>query len=154
MKKTIIAASAATAILFAGCGTERAAEPEPTAPTTTEKVTTTTERPTTTKKPTTTVAPFDVPVPEDFLVIVHETSRKCFGSAGCNVDFFLEIGWTKNFDPMKSYIVKFDIVGSEYPFTDSFEVQGDTYTLQDEFFASTEGDFPLTVSIVEILEGR
>jgi hypothetical protein len=36
------------------------------------------------------------------VIDVVETEGQCFGSAGCNVTFDIDVGWAQTFDPEKT----------------------------------------------------
>ena len=92
-------------------------------------------RPTGTTMPTTTTTlPDYMPVPADYKINVITTSKECFGTAGCNVEFTISVGYVGNTEPgssTRTYTVIYDILGGEDPQTNSFDARGNTLTFDD-----------------------
>lgn len=87
---------------------------------------------------TTTTAPYDDPRPEDFTIEVIVLSESCFGSAGCNVTYEIEVGWLLHLDPSMTYQLTYEVTGSEYgTSTDTVEITGEEYVPPFEAMTST-----------------
>lgn len=90
--------------------------------------------------PTVTVPPArTVPVAKDFKLTVKTLSKKCFGSAGCNVTFRVLVAYSgPTLDPSTSYEVTYEVRGGEDGASvNTLTVEGDQSTVQDEEFVST-----------------
>lgn len=81
----------------------------------------------------TTEAPsYDVPKRGHFDLTVKTTSKKCFGSAGCNLGYKIKAGWSGTYDPAVKYDITFELVGSEDgAIIGTFSVEGDMYSGYD-----------------------
>lgn len=89
---------------------------------------------------TTTMAGFDDPQPDDFTINVIVLSENCFGTAGCNVTYDIEVGWSVYLDPSATYQLTYEVTGSDYgTSTETVEITGDEYTPPFEGFTSTSG---------------
>lgn len=95
-----------------------------------------------------------VPVPADFTLTVNELSRKCFGSAGCNVSFSIELEnvGAHEFDPSKSYRIVYTVNGTEDPYTNNLTITGDRYSYDSEEFAQVKNkSTKLTATVTSIV---
>ncbi|MFC0506666.1 hypothetical protein [Micromonospora costi] len=132
----------------------RAASPAtPTAPVATAAPTTAVAAPTTTEP-----APLPVyatPTKNDFKLKVKILRKQCFGSAGCNVTYRIDVTYTGDgdLDPSKTYEVTYQVKGAEDPIINTFEVTGDSASVQEEEMASTKrsGD-KLTAAVTDVTE--
>jgi len=128
---------------------EKASSPEAKtakAPEVDEPTTTTTKRVT-----TTTAAPY-TPVPEDFVIGIVETSRACFGSAGCNVEYRIDV--TYNGGPIDDdYTVVYELSGGESVKTDNFTISSTGKYEYKQGFVSTPSDQPLSAVATKVLPG-
>jgi hypothetical protein len=105
--------------------------------------------PATTEPPTPT---YDAPTKSDFKLKVKILRKQCFGSAGCNVTYRIDVTYTgTGLDPSKTYEVTYQIKGAEDPIINTFEVTGDSASVQEEEMASTRrsGD-RLTAVVTEV----
>src|SRR5699024_4996654 len=95
------------------------AEPASAKVTTTEPATTTTEATTTTRPPY-------EPKPDDFEIEIVETSRKCFGTAGCSIEFEIDVDYVgdRMFEASSRYQVVYEIEGGDDLQIENFEVDG------------------------------
>lgn len=94
------------------------------------------------------------PVPADFAITVNELSRKCFGSAGCNVTFSigLENVGAHEFDPAKSYKLVYTVNGTEDPYSNNVTITGDRYTYESEEFVQVKDKATkLTATVTSIV---
>jgi hypothetical protein len=128
-------------------------EPTAEAPETTEP---TIEAPETTEPPAPT---YRTPKPSDFRLTVKNTSKHCFGSAGCNIRYRVKVALKNgvSFDPDMTYDVTFDVLGGEDgPVTGTFSLEeGDTYSGYDleGFLSTSSSGRKLTAKVTDIEEG-
>ncbi|RZU75494.1 hypothetical protein EV384_4038 [Micromonospora kangleipakensis] len=125
------------------------ATPSSAAPTTAAP---TTAAPTTAAAPT--VAAYDTPTKKDFKLAVKILRKKCFGSAGCNLTYRIDVTYTgSGLDPSKTYEVTYEVRGGEDPMVNTFEVTGDTASVQQEEDGGTKrsGD-KLTAVVTDVAE--
>lgn len=97
---------------------------------------------------------YSAPSPSDFSLTLTELERKCFGSAGCNVTFTLNLKQVTaaKFDPTKTYKLLYTINGTEDVHTNYMTLTGSQYTHDDEEFAQVKGQkTQLTVTITSIV---
>jgi hypothetical protein len=100
---------------------------------------------------TTTTASY-TPVPADFQIGIVETSRSCFGTAGCSIDYRIDVTYI-GAQAMKTgaaYTVVYDVLGGESVKTDNFEITGSQYTA-GEGFISTPPNPILTATATKVL---
>jgi hypothetical protein len=80
------------------------------------------------------------PVPTDFDLAVKITRKKCFGSAGCNIDYQVELSYNglQPLDDLISYDLTYEVTGGEDgPAINTLTVPGDAYSFEDSESAST-----------------
>ncbi|SBT40647.1 hypothetical protein [Micromonospora auratinigra] len=97
---------------------------------------------------------YDAPTKSDFKLKVKILSKACFGSAGCNVTYRINVTYTgAGLDPSRTYEVTYQVKGAEDPIINTFEVTGDSASVQQEEMASTRrsGD-KLTAVVTEVSE--
>lgn len=114
-------------------------------PATAERSTTsTTRRPAT----TTTEAPY-LPVPADFTLAPVITRKQCFGSAGCNVSYTIDVTYNalKPLDPGATYAITYEVHGGESVAIDTIELDGDGTYMDREVMAGTPTE-AATLSVV------
>ena len=95
------------------------------------------------------------PTKSDFKLKVKILRKQCFGSAGCNVTYRIDVTYTgdNDLDPSKTYEVTYQVKGAEDPIINTFEVTGDTASLQDEEMASTKRSTDkLTAVVTDVSE--
>src|SRR3954469_16165574 len=79
------------------------------------------------------------PTPASFGVTVKVTKKTCFGSAGCNIVYHIDVITKTDLDPDQEYLVTYEVSGVEDgPQVNSFTIQGDKYSRDDEEIASTK----------------
>jgi hypothetical protein len=79
------------------------------------------------------------PTPKDFKLTVKTLSKECFGSAGCNITFRIEVGYGgPDLDPSTTWEVTYEIRGAEDPQINTLTVQGDQSSVDQEEIASTK----------------
>ncbi|MFF0657795.1 hypothetical protein [Micromonospora tulbaghiae] len=97
---------------------------------------------------------YDTPAKSDFTLKVKILRKQCFGSAGCNVTYRIDVTYTgSGLDPSKTYEVTYQVKGAEDPIINTFEVTGDSASVQEEEMASTKrsGD-KLTAAVTDVTE--
>lgn len=101
---------------------------------------TVTAQPNSTAEPVETEPTYRDPTEDDFELSVKTLEKECFGSAGCNVTFRIEVafaGDSSDLDPSKTYEVTYEIRGGEDPLINTLTVSGDEYQVDDNEFIST-----------------
>lgn len=90
-------------------------------------------------EPTTAGADYPDPDPEDFSLKVKVLKKQCFGSAGCNVTYRVEVGYDgPELDPDVTYELTYEVRGVEDgPAVNTLELTGDAYETDKEEHAST-----------------
>ncbi|MEU7781681.1 hypothetical protein [Micromonospora parva] len=151
----VIAGAAVLVLLlcFGGCGVllatrngEESPDQEKPAPTAASQSRAGTSTPTGAAAPSTppaTTAPpapvYDTPTKGDFKLKVKTLRKQCFGSAGCNITYRIDVTYTGDgLDPSSTYEVTYEVKGAEDPIINTFEVTGDSASVQEEETASTK----------------
>lgn len=107
---------------------------------------------TATTLPTTTAPPPHTPTPEDFQLEVIETSRSCFGSAGCNIKYKINPTYTgPTIDSSKSYTIIYEVTGAEDLKTDNFTMRGDKWSGSSEDFVSAPTGAVLAAKVTRVV---
>jgi len=83
------------------------------------------------------VESYDVPTVDDFEIEIAKLSEQCFGSAGCNVEFEIDVSWSVNLDPTTTYRVTYEINGGDDSYIETIDVFGNLYSGKLEGFMST-----------------
>jgi len=83
--------------------------------------------------------PAVAPVPADFALKVVTLSKQCFGEAGCNVTYRIEVAYNGlPVDADKEYTVTYAVTGVEGgPQVNNFKLRGDQVEYPSEEYAST-----------------
>jgi hypothetical protein len=91
-------------------------------------------------EPAATEPPANAPTPKDFTLTVKILSKQCFGSAGCNITFRVELSSNGvSPDPDKTYEVTYEVRGVEDgPQINTLTIEGGKYRADEEEFASTK----------------
>lgn len=96
------------------------------------------------------------PLPADFTLKLTELSRQCFGSAGCNVTFTVELTKTNTaavYDPAKSWRVTYTVTGTTDPYSNYLTVTGDQYSHNDtEMVQVKTAKAQLTATVNDVLQ--
>lgn len=79
------------------------------------------------------------PKPRDFELTVKTLSKQCFGSAGCNLTYRVEVGYDgPPLDPSNTYEVVYEVRGGEDgPQINTLTVEGDQSSVEREESIST-----------------
>jgi hypothetical protein len=162
-KQIIIAAVAGAVLFFTGVavGSAGSAGTDATNKTASGKPAASTA-PTTAPEPVveeTTPAPppestYGTPTKTDFKLTAKVLSKKCFGSAGCNLTYRIIISYTgPDLDPSKSYEVLYEVRGGEDgPATNTFTVTGGESSVDEKEFVSTKKtSSKLTAVVTDVL---
>ncbi|MFJ2085614.1 hypothetical protein ACIOBK_24030 [Micromonospora chokoriensis] len=107
--------------------------------------------------PATTAPPapvYDTPTKGDFKLQVKTLRKQCFGSAGCNITYRIDVTYTGGgLDPSSTYEVTYEVKGAEDPIINTFEVTGDSASVQQEETASTKrSSDKLTAVVTDVSE--
>lgn len=109
---------------------------------------------TTAAEPTTDApAPTVTPKASDFRLTAKITKKQCFGSAGCNVEFWVSMAYGgPDLDPDDTWIVTYEVSGVEDgPQINTIEVTGDTYSHDEtELASTTSSSKKLTVKVTDV----
>lgn len=95
------------------------------------------------------------PTAADFKLRVKTLDKECFGSAGCNVTFRVEVTYVPvlPLDPSKTYEVTYEITGGEEEMISTLEVTGDTASVpEDEFISTSSSKAQLKAKVTEVAE--
>ncbi len=101
------------------------------------------------------VTPAVVPKPAvtDFQIAVKVLEKRCFGSAGCNLTFRIDVGWTTPPAPDKTYEVVYQINGGEEPKINRFTTTGGMVTYaREERIGTKDSKAVLTAVVIEVNE--
>lgn len=133
----ILGVVAALLLAVAGCagGSQRAGSTDTATPVATQTTEATDAGETT---ETTTAPTYSVPKAKDFKVTIKVREKQCFGSAGCNVTYRVELAWNQSYDPAVTYDVTYEVRGGEDgPVVNTLTVTGDEYQRDSEELVST-----------------
>jgi len=98
----------------------------------------------------TTTATEALPTPQDWTLAVIELSRKCFGSAGCNVEYRIVPAY-KGPNLLKgSYMLLYELDGGDDTQTGNIEVRDGRYATEQGSVSTSGGT--LTAHVTQILE--
>jgi hypothetical protein len=95
------------------------------------------------------------PTPKDIKLRVKTLEKQCFGSAGCNVTYTIELSYDgPPLDPDTTYDVTYEVRGPEDgPAVNTLTLTGDEYQTEPEELASTRSSgTKLKARVVEIAE--
>lgn len=108
---------------------------------------------TTTRATTTTAGPY-APTPTDFAITPIVLSQSCFGSAGCNLSYRIEVKYQGAQIPSATvtYRVVYEVRGGDSPKIGSFTVRGTQLTYPSEERISTPPNPALTVVATGVLK--
>lgn len=97
------------------------------------------------------------PAVDDFTLEPKILSQECFGSAGCLVEFRVELTYIKDFgqglDPDITYEITYELHGAEDPYINTLELTGTQYSTEESESVSTvSSDAELTIEVVSVSE--
>jgi hypothetical protein len=96
---------------------------------------------------------YAVPSKHNLKLSIRTTSKHCFGSAGCNVEYEVKakIVGGVTFDPSITYDVTIQTRGSDDgPRTDTFTITGDQYESVDGYVSTASANTKLTAVITDV----
>jgi hypothetical protein len=90
------------------------------------------------------------PTPEDYLLTIKVLEQSCFGSAGCNVRFRIEVTslYIDEVDPTATYELTYEIQGGEDTRINTLEITGDRYSVDEQEMVSTPSEDTELVAVV------
>lgn len=156
---TVVIAIATLTVALAGCGS---GSPSGTATVTVTAGATTSSATSNALAEATSAPPSYAPPPvqtvtpskDDFSIMVKTTSKQCFGSAGCNVDVKVGLGWNGEADAVldDSYDVTFRLDGDESgPILGTLTVNKHLrYSVDEESLSTTSTSTDVEATIVRI----
>lgn len=96
------------------------------------------------------------PVPGDFKLTIKVLEKKCFGEAGCNVTFRVNLAYDDSagaLDPDKTYEITYRVRGGDEPLVNTLEATGDDYSRDREELIGTAGpSAKLTAKVTDVEE--
>lgn len=94
------------------------------------------------------------PTVDDFIVEIYETEKQCFGSAGCNVTFTVDLTNLTGvpLDPAKTYELRYEVLGAEDPLLSTLDITGENYSSYEEYVSTASESAELTVNLLDIRE--
>jgi hypothetical protein len=95
------------------------------------------------------------PEADDFELTVKTLSKECFGSAGCLIDFRIELAMTRTgvtLDPALTYELTYEVTGGESEYVNTLTIDGDEYSTDESESISTPSDRDLTVKVLDVSE--
>jgi hypothetical protein len=97
---------------------------------------------------------YATPTAKDFTIKAKVTQKQCFGSAGCNIQFTVDLNYTGTpAEPSSSWDVTYDAKGTEDPFTATIRLVFDadgvngTYS-NDEQFVQTKSSKTVVTPVI------
>lgn len=108
----------------------------------------------TTVRPTTTTEGSYVPAPADFELTVVTTEQSCYGSAGCNVSYEIDLAYIgpRPLDPDDEWTLIYEVRGGEETNIGNISVQGDRYSEETDSI-STPPNPTLTAAVTTVRSG-
>jgi hypothetical protein len=111
--------------------------------------------------PVTTGPTYANPTDADFKLTPKITQKQCFGSAGCNVTFTVDLSYVgKGAKPNSTWDITYDAVGTEDALTDTITVHVDgtgmpgTYDSHEELVQTKKTSDAITLRITAIAPGN
>ncbi|WP_173061762.1 hypothetical protein [Phytohabitans houttuyneae] len=98
---------------------------------------------------------YDEPTKSDFKLSIKVLKKECFGSAGCNIVFRIQVAasasFDKTLDPSKTYEVTYEVLGGEDPLQNTFELTGDqSYVEEEEIISTATSNAKLTAVVLDV----
>lgn len=99
---------------------------------------------------------FYEPLPEDYLLTIKVLEQACFGSAGCNVSYRIEVTslYLEEVDPTATYELTYEVQGGEDTRINTLEITGDQYSTDDREMVSTPSEETELVAVVTDVNRR
>lgn len=99
--------------------------------------------------------PAYIPQPSDFVLAVKVLEKQCFGSAGCNITYRIDVSYVGSTlpDPDHEFEVIYEVRGGEDGvITNTFTLTGDQVSIDSEEFTSTKrSKDKLTAVAIEVV---
>lgn len=98
-------------------------------------------------------ATYHQPTAGDFKLAVKVLEKKCFGSAGCNVTYRVDLTYTgaSPLDPDTTYELTYEVRGLEDSAIGTMRITGDQYEHDEHEFGSTSSSSKkLSVIVVDV----
>ncbi|NED96425.1 hypothetical protein G1H11_14035 [Phytoactinopolyspora alkaliphila] len=94
------------------------------------------------------------PTVDDFELDVKTLEKQCFGSAGCNVTFRIEVAYGgEPLDPDTTYEVIYEIEGGDDPKINTLTITGDSYRVDEtERIGTPSSDSELVAIVTSVSE--
>ncbi|MBB5786723.1 hypothetical protein [Jiangella mangrovi] len=96
------------------------------------------------------------PTPEDYLLTIKVLEQTCFGSAGCNVSYRIEVTslYLGEVDPNATYELTYEIQGGEDTRINTLEITGDRYSVDEQEMVSTPSEDTELAAVVTDVSKR
>ena len=94
------------------------------------------------------------PTAADYTLQVATTEKQCFGSAGCNITFRIDVAYAGagTVDPSATYELTYEVTGGENAYINTLTIQGSQVSQDGYQSVSTESDVELTATATSILK--
>lgn len=95
---------------------------------------------------------FHTPEPAEFALTVKTLEKKCFGSAGCSIQYRIEVAYNgAPLDPSKTWELVYEVKGGEDPQINTLVVTATGYRAEDRESISTKSSKDeLTATVVSV----
>lgn len=149
MRTGVAALAAACLLSLAGCAGSPSASSSPTAPASVSSPVPAAVTASDTRWPDATPEPYE-PRKSDWKVGIKILSKKCFGSAGCNVEYRIVPDYvgTRYLPESGTIEVTYDVTGAEDPITNTFTVEGKEASFDDHEMTSVKTSKAVLVAVV------
>ncbi|QHN32872.1 hypothetical protein GII32_22990 [Gordonia amarae] len=99
---------------------------------------------------------YDIPItPDDFRMNIEVLEKKCFGSAGCVVEFSVRptLLTPSKYVEGRRFRVVYEILGTDDEMTDYFTLSGTDLSIDDSLRAQTDSsDSEITANVIKVTE--
>lgn len=86
-----------------------------------------------------------------FVLSPKITEKQCFGSAGCNVSFRVDVSLNAPLDERATYEVTYEVTGVEDgPLVGTFEITGEQYTVAEESVSTARSSSKLKIRATSV----
>lgn len=98
---------------------------------------------------------FHKPVPADFALAVKVLEKSCFGSAGCNITYRIDVTYTAAvpLDPTVTYEVIYEVKGGDDPKVGTLTVKGDQVRREERDLIQTPSSKSELTAVVTSVDG-
>ncbi|SEF16061.1 hypothetical protein [Jiangella alba] len=95
-------------------------------------------------------------MPEDYLLTIKVLEQSCFGSAGCNVTYRIEVTslYLEEVDPNATYELTYEVQGGEDTRINTLQITGATYSVDEQEMVSTPSEATELVAVVTAVSRR